>query len=66
MRIGAIDSIAPEPSDLVILSTPVGDILQLLETLKPGPQIILDMEAPRLRSAERLRTAVFPLSADIP
>jgi len=60
MRIGAIDSIAPEPSDLVILSTPVGDILQLLETLKPDPQIILDMGSTKVAICRKAQDRSLP------
>ncbi|HLQ78683.1 MAG TPA: prephenate dehydrogenase, partial [Terriglobia bacterium] len=60
IRVGAIDSIAPEPSDLVILSAPVGDILQLLETLKPDPQIILDMGSTKVEICRKAQDRSLP------
>lgn len=46
--VGAIEPGAAEPSDLIILSTPVGDIVRLLGELDPGSGIILDMGSTKL------------------
>jgi prephenate dehydrogenase len=42
-RLGAIDAGEPQSSDLIVLATPVGAILKLLDELQPGSGIILDV-----------------------
>jgi prephenate dehydrogenase len=38
-----IDTAGAQPSDLIVLATPVGEILRLLDGLNPGPALITDV-----------------------
>src|SRR5213593_2610566 len=42
-QLGVIEAGDPEASDLLILAAPVGDILNLLDELRPGPHVVLDV-----------------------
>jgi len=59
--IGAVDgngADSPDESDLIILSTPVGDILKLTGELHPGRSVILDVGSTKVdicREAEKRR-----------
>jgi prephenate dehydrogenase len=41
--LGLVERGEPEKADLVVLAAPVGEILKLLGSLPPGPQLVLDM-----------------------
>jgi len=61
--IGAIEgsgSALPEASDLVILSTPVGDILRLTGELNPGNSIILDVGSTKVDICRRAEERRLP------
>src|SRR6185295_8004977 len=54
--IGAVDGNgtgSTEASDLVILSTPVGDILKLTGELQPGHSLILDVGSTKVNICKR-------------
>ena len=57
-RVGAIDGGSAQPADLVVLAAPVGGILELLDQLQPGPELILDVGSTKVvvcRKAEARR-----------
>jgi prephenate dehydrogenase len=68
--VGAIDEIggeiaAPgtvhsEASDLVVLSTPVGEILRLTEELQPGSSVILDVGSTKVEICRRAEARQLP------
>jgi prephenate dehydrogenase len=63
--IGAIEASAPgtaqsEPSDLVILSAPVGEILRLTEELQPGPSVVLDVGSTKVDICKRAEARQLP------
>src|SRR5882672_3199364 len=61
--IGAVDdngSGPPEDSDLIILSTPVGDILKLTGELQPGGSIILDVGSTKVDICSRAESRRLP------
>lgn len=59
-RIGAVDGEEPHPSDLVVLATPVGGILELLEKLQPGPGLILDLGSTKVAICARAEQRQLP------
>lgn len=57
-RVGALDADGPQSADLIVLATPVGSILELLDRLQPGPELILDLGSTKdviCRKAETLQ-----------
>lgn len=57
-RVGAVDEGDAQPADLVVLAAPVGVILELLDQLRPGPELILDVGSTKVvlcRKAEARR-----------
>ena len=59
-QVGAIDSAAPEDSELVILSAPFGEILHLLDMLTPGPQVVLDMGSTKVDICKKAEHRKLP------
>ena len=56
-QLGIIDTDEPEPSDLVILATPVGDILRLLDQVSTKTPLVMDVGSTKVAicdKAERL------------
>jgi prephenate dehydrogenase len=49
-----------EPSDLIILSAPVGEILRLTGELQPGPSIILDVGSTKVDICKRAEDRQLP------
>jgi prephenate dehydrogenase len=56
-RLNIIDTVGPRPADLVILATPVGEILKLMDQFKSRDALITDVGSTKVaicRKAERL------------
>ena len=57
-RLQIIDTVGPQPSDLVILATPVGDILKLIDQFTAKQTLVTDVGSTKVaicHKAERLR-----------
>ena len=56
-RLRIIDGVGPQPSDLVVLATPVGDILKVLDQFTSGETLVTDVGSTKVaicHKAERL------------
>jgi prephenate dehydrogenase len=56
-RLHIIDAAGPEPADLIVLATPVGDILDILDQLSSGQTLVTDVGSTKVAicdKAERL------------
>src|SRR6185295_5747041 len=58
--IGAIDSMPPDTSDLIILAAPVGEILRAVEELLPAPQVILDLGSTKVEICKKAESRGLP------
>lgn len=43
LRLHIIDMEGPQPADLIILATPIGEILELLDQISPGDALVTDV-----------------------
>jgi prephenate dehydrogenase len=50
----------PEVSDLVVLATPVGEILTLLDRINPGPQLLLDLGSTKIEICKKAASRKLP------
>ncbi len=57
---GAIDGTGPQPCELIVLSTPVGEILKLLENLEPSSAVILDLGSTKVEICKRAAARGLP------
>ena len=43
LELKMVDVAGPQPSDLIVLATPIGEILRLLDEISPGTALIMDV-----------------------
>jgi prephenate dehydrogenase len=59
-KIGVLEDGDPEESDLFVLATPVGEILQLIETLDTGGKLITDLGSTKVVICQRAEQRNLP------
>jgi prephenate dehydrogenase len=60
LELNIIDSAGPQSSDLVILATPVGEILRLIDELPTGPALVTDVGSTKSAICERAEQRGLP------
>lgn len=53
LELKIIDVAGPQPADLVVLATPVGEILRLLDEIEPGDALITDVGSTKVAICEK-------------
>jgi len=64
--VGSIDSTSPQSSELTILAAPVGEILRLLEELKGGSSLILDLGSTKVDICKKAELRRLPFAGGHP
>jgi prephenate dehydrogenase len=60
LDLNIIDVAGPGPADLVVLATPVGDILRLLDELSPGNALITDVGSTKVAICDKAQQRGIP------
>src|SRR5688572_21046637 len=59
-KLGVIDSGDPQDSDLFVLATPIGEILQLLEQINPRGRLVTDLGSTKTMICQRAEQRSLP------
>jgi prephenate dehydrogenase len=60
LELKIVDAVGPQPADLVILATPVGEILKLLDEIRPNDALITDVGSTKVAICEKAEKRKLP------